>query len=381
MNTHRYTFARRSSPGRAVRRWVAFSLLAGVVQAAPSDPNTLLQQGRFREAQNGFEAMAERKPEDPRWRYNAGVAAYRAGDPATAQKHFEAATAASDLGLQQRAWYNLGNSWFEKAVQPEAEDREEALKKAAEALGAAVQLAPQDRAAAENLAGVKQFQEQLRRQEQQEQQDQDGKSDPKKDKDKDQKGQKGQKGQDGKDGKKDANQEQSENSDSEGGGKNSSGKEQASKDQKSERDRQKSKEGKDQNGKKKNDPAGDKPGPNDPSKSERDLANQGTNSPAGGAKTNQTAQAGGDKGKDKSKDKNQAAGESGGIQRGEGSEPAGAEGEAVQVAQDGEKMTVVQARQMLDAQKGSEKPIWTIIRAWGQENQAPANSSGKRRTW
>lgn len=349
--------------------------------AAPS-PNRLLQLGRFREAQQAFEAMAERQPTDPRWRYNAGVAAFKAGDAATAQKHFEAATAAPDLDLQRKAWYNLGNAAFSLATAPGAEETEKTLQAAAEAFGAALQLDPKDHAASENLSAVRQFAEELKKQ--QEQQSQEGDSDSKDSKDKkgqdkkDQKnqpGQKGQKGQKGKQGQ-DSPKESPENAedDSSQDPNEKSDQEQASKskDSKKPKDskgKQNSADARDGDSKK--DPAGDD--------AQKQQAAQPTNSPAGGSPTNQLSQAGSDK--EKEKDKGKAGAKPSDIQRAGGNEAAGAEGDAGESLEEDTRMTVVQAQQMLDSQKGAEKPIWTLVRGWGQDKPEGAKSSGRRKNW
>src|SRR5437899_10304318 len=44
--------------------------------------------------------------------YNAGVTAYRSNDFSSAATTFEQATASPDRALQQRAFYNLGNTTF-----------------------------------------------------------------------------------------------------------------------------------------------------------------------------------------------------------------------------------------------------------------------------
>lgn len=342
-------------------------------RGAGADPATLLQQGKFREAQAAYEALAEQNPQDTRLRYNAGVAAFRSGDTTTAQKYFEAATSATDLDLQQRAWYNLGNAWFQQASAPETEDREATLKKAEEAFSAAAQLTPQDTAATDNLAAVKKLAEELRKQQEQSQdpQSQDGQKDPKKDKG--QKGQKGQKGKNGKSGKGDQDNSQSEKSDdaksdpAKPDGEKPPAPDPAGKSPQSKPGEEKKSDGKS------DDSASAGKDKKKSEEAQRNQANRSTNSPANGSKTNQTAQAG-----DKAKDK---TGDQSGIQRGEGSDAAGAEGQAAQAATDGERMTVMQAQQMLDAQKGSEKPIWTLIRGWGQENQPTPNTSVRRKSW
>ena len=349
--------------------------LSAPARAAQPNPQVLLQEGRNDEAKVGFETMANRHPDDARWRYNAGVAAFRAGDAATAQRHFEAATAASDLALQQRAWYNLGNAWFQLANAPDAEDREATLRKSEEAFEAAAQLTPQDRHATENLAAVRKLAEELRKQQdqQQPQQDPQKQKDPKSKDSKNQKS-KNQKGQKGQDGKSEKSDDASQDPDAEQASKpgdTSSPKDQAKKDRKK-NPSQDPKSGERGSEKDKDQEKGQQP----------DVAQQPTNAPSAGNRTNQTAQAGKDRDKDKGKDKGKSAAEAdkGGIQRGEGSDAPGAEGQA-SMAEAAERMTVVQAQQMLDAQKGSEKPIWTLVRNWGQENTAPPSGSNRKKSW
>lgn len=334
-------------------------LPAATVQAVTPTPQALLREGRNDEARVALEAMANRHPDDPRWRYNAGVAAFRAGDAATAQRHFEAVTAASDLALQQRAWYNLGNSWFQLANAQEAEDREGTLRKAEEAFEAAAQLAPQDRNATENLAAVRKLAEELKKQQQQQEQESSDK-DPQKNKQKqkdprksqDQKNSK-QKGDKDQKDPQEGQQGQDNPSDSADGKSGDKSKDQAKKDRK--------KPG--------------EPGAKKDPETSPDVAHSPTNAPSSGSRTNQTAQAGKDREKEKGKD-----GDKGGIQRGEGSDAPGAEGQA-STAEVAERMTVMQAQQMLDAQKGSEKPIWTLVRNWGQENTPPPSGSNRRKSW
>lgn len=350
---------------------LVITLLQSPGWGAAPNPNRLLQLGRFREAQQAFEAMAERQPDDPRWRYNAGVAAFKAGDAATAQKHFEAATAAPDLDLQRKAWYNLGNAAFSQATAPGAEETEKTLQSAAEAFGAALQLDPKDHAASDNLSAVKQFAEELKKQ--QEQQSQEGDSKDSKDKkgqdQKDQKnqagqkGQKGQKGKQGQDSPKDSPENAEDDSSQDPNQKPDQDQASKSKD---------SKKPKDSKGKQNS--ADSREGD-----SQKEQAAQPTNAPAGGSPTNQLSQARGDKEKDQEKGK--AGAKPSDIQRAGGNEAAGADSVAGESLEEDTRMTVVQAQQMLDSQKGAEKPIWTLVRGWGQDKPEGAKSSGRRKNW
>jgi len=91
--------------------WLAFSL----VWSAQASPRTALrdyEEGHYKAAQREYEHLLENKPTDARLRFNAGVAAYQAGNYADAARHFHATLASPDLQLQEQAYYNLGNALF-----------------------------------------------------------------------------------------------------------------------------------------------------------------------------------------------------------------------------------------------------------------------------
>lgn len=75
------------------------------------------EKGRFKEAQQEYERLAEQHPDDPRYRYNAGTAAYRAGRYDQATNELNAAILSQDPQLLERAYYNLGNTHFRLAQQ------------------------------------------------------------------------------------------------------------------------------------------------------------------------------------------------------------------------------------------------------------------------
>ncbi|HOK76464.1 MAG TPA: VWA domain-containing protein [Verrucomicrobiota bacterium] len=99
----------------------AILLVAGLFTRTAAADNALraYEAGRFKEAQREYQKLLNRNPKDPRLRFNAGTAAYRAGDLAAATNELFQATLSSDPALLQRAYYNLGNAKYRIGEQAE----------------------------------------------------------------------------------------------------------------------------------------------------------------------------------------------------------------------------------------------------------------------
>jgi Ca-activated chloride channel family protein len=92
---------------------VVLLLLPAVALGSPSRALRDYKSGKFNEAQKEFERLAaEDKKGDARFIFNAGTAAYRATNYDAAIKCFTAALNASDVKLQQAAYFNMGNAQF-----------------------------------------------------------------------------------------------------------------------------------------------------------------------------------------------------------------------------------------------------------------------------
>ena len=157
---------------------------AGARAASADSALDAYEKGDFARARAGFEKLAKERPDDPRYRFNAGDAAYRMRDFTNAAAHFESALASPDLKLQQGAYYNLGNARYligEQAKDPQSKLQawQQSLTNFSSALG----LDPKDTNAASNLAYMRQRVEELMKQMPPPQQQQQ-KGDKDKDKDK-----------------------------------------------------------------------------------------------------------------------------------------------------------------------------------------------------
>jgi len=153
------------------------------VEASPAGARRDFLAGRYKEAQEEYARLAETKPGDPRLRYNAGAAAYRAGAFDEAAEHFTAALRAEDVNLQQQAYYNLGNTFYRAGDgKDELAEKISAWEQAVKHYEAAHQLKADDADAKFNHDLVKKKLEELKKQQQQQQQQQPNQSqDEKKD--------------------------------------------------------------------------------------------------------------------------------------------------------------------------------------------------------
>ena len=125
-----------------------------------------LAEGKEKEADVALERVMEKGvPEDQRLHFNAGAAAYKTGDLGTALEHFATAALAPDLKLQEQACYNLGNTLYRQGERTaEANQKIAAWEKAVQSYENATHLDAQDADAKYNLDLVKKKLEELKQQ-------------------------------------------------------------------------------------------------------------------------------------------------------------------------------------------------------------------------
>ena len=156
--------------------------------ALPQTAEQAYQHGEFAKSQNEYSAAAAKEPTKTELQFNAGSAAYKAGDLAQAATAFQNSLHTEQVPMQQGAYYNLGNTQFRLGQKTEKSNPKETIEtwgKAVSSYDAALQIEPGDLQAKHNRDLVKNKIEQLKKQEdqkKQQQQDQkqpDQKSDPK----------------------------------------------------------------------------------------------------------------------------------------------------------------------------------------------------------
>jgi Ca-activated chloride channel family protein len=127
------------------------------------------------QASEYYRQRLEKSPNDPELHYNFGTAAYKNNMQDDAIEAFTKALKSNNVELQKKAYYNRGNSYFQKGAEAQQADPETALnqwKQAINSLESALQLDPDDADAGHNLEVIKKRLEELEEQHQQNQQTQ-----------------------------------------------------------------------------------------------------------------------------------------------------------------------------------------------------------------
>jgi Ca-activated chloride channel family protein len=345
------------------------ALLAGVASAhavTPQSAEQAYQKGDFAKAEQEYAATAAKQPAKAELRFNAGSAAYKAGDYAKAATGFEQSLKTEQVPVQEGAYYNLGNTQYRLGQKTEKENPQETIKtweQAVKSYDAALQIAANDTEAKHNRDLVQRKIEELKKQEEQKKQDNKEQKDQSKDQ------------QQNKDQKSDSKDSKGDSKDQKAGDKDQ---QKDSKEQKDEAKDNKS-AGKDQKNEQKDSKSGEQK-KQDESKSQQADAKKDE-------QKDQKADAKPQPGEDK-KDQQQADAKSGkGDQpkpvnaeqkpsqgkaeaaNGEKPEDAQAQAAADQAREPGQ-MSREEAKQLLDALKGDERKV-PAISARGRADTNP----------
>lgn len=159
--------------------WLAVFLLPHLGWASAAGALRDYQNGHFDKAWSEYERLLKKRPDDARLALNAGTAAYRNGKLDEAATLLSKAATAPDLTLQQRAYYNRGNTRFRQGqseTSPQA--RQQLWEKSLGDFDSALKLNAQDADAKHNYEFVKQQLEQLKQQQKQQQQQNQQQSKP-----------------------------------------------------------------------------------------------------------------------------------------------------------------------------------------------------------
>ena len=171
---------RLARPSSATKAAMVSSLLIALgcvssARGATADALKDYNSGNYPRAYEKFSRMAEEQKDD-RQHFNAGTAAYKSGEFEKARDHFAASTMAEDLSIQQRSYFNMGNTLFRMGAKAEdPEDREALWEDAIKGFKQSLELEKTDGDAKANLQFVEKQLELLKKQMEQ-QQSQDGKS-------------------------------------------------------------------------------------------------------------------------------------------------------------------------------------------------------------
>jgi Ca-activated chloride channel family protein len=187
--------------------------------ASPTTAEAAYQKGDFVTAQKEYTAAAQTNAKQPELEFNAGAAAYKAGQFPVAAAAFQKSLVANPsadpqrLATQESAYYNLGNTLYRTGQKTERSKPEETIKtweQAVKTYDAALQLKAKDADAQYNRDFVQKKLDALKKQQQQKKQGEKDQQD-KQDQKQDQQNQSGQKPDDKPQQKSDQSQQAGQN--------------------------------------------------------------------------------------------------------------------------------------------------------------------------
>jgi len=164
--------AQAAAPAVMVAVGVALTTFAGPAHASASEAEKSYLRGDFARADTEYEASARKRPTEAKLQFNVGAAAYKSGDFKTATTAFQSAIKTGAPLVQQRAYYNLGNTEYrvgQQAQQPQSQTTIEHWQTAVKSYDAALQMQPGDADAKFNRDLVQRKLAQLQQQEAQKQ--------------------------------------------------------------------------------------------------------------------------------------------------------------------------------------------------------------------
>ncbi len=157
---------------------------AASVKESVRQGNRLYRQGQFEDSLKMFQEALRKEPESDIVNFNTGTALYKQKHYDEAVDHFQKAILSNDTVLRERAYYNLGNSFYRSGIAKEKTDINTAIARLQESLkhlASALALDKNDQDAQYNYDFVSKELERLRKeqqkQQQQSQQDQNGPKD------------------------------------------------------------------------------------------------------------------------------------------------------------------------------------------------------------
>jgi Ca-activated chloride channel family protein len=153
----------------------ALTAMASSAQASPQSAEQAYKKGDFSTAEKQYEQAAEQHPQTAPLQFNLGASAYKSGEYDTALPAFQKALETDQVGVQQQAYYDMGNTQYRLGQKTEKSAPQETIKTWQDALqsyDAALKLKPDDGDAKFNRDFVQKKLDQLQKQQPQKKQDQ-----------------------------------------------------------------------------------------------------------------------------------------------------------------------------------------------------------------
>jgi len=155
---------------------VTANAAAGSVRSNVDEGNDLYWQGQFDAAIEKYDQAIDDPKERPEPKFNKANSLYKLEDIQKAiELYKQVAASSSDQKIAADAKYNLGNSFLQKAMKGQQAEPGKTLEDVKTSIGYfrdALDMAPDNAKAAQNIEAAKAFYKQLKQQQQEQQQDQ-----------------------------------------------------------------------------------------------------------------------------------------------------------------------------------------------------------------
>jgi Ca-activated chloride channel family protein len=177
------TIRRRVWRGKKVTEATAIILLLSLnigTKAFCSRGEEAFEQGDYLQASEYYREKLEKSPNDPELHYNYGTAAFKNNMYDDAIEAFTKALKSDNIELQEKAYYNRGNSYYQKGVESQQADPKATVsqwKQALSSLQSALELDPDEADARHNHEIIKKRLEELEKQQQQNQENEQNQQD------------------------------------------------------------------------------------------------------------------------------------------------------------------------------------------------------------
>jgi len=162
--------AKASSAGSSATKAAALITLflwPALAWAGPGKALKQYQDGRYDRALEEYQRSLKSNPDDPRLHFNAGAAAFQNEYYEQALAHLNSALVTQEVPLQQRAYYNIGNTQFRLGeAEQEPQKKQPLWEQAIRSYESALKLDPKDADAEFNRDLVKRKLEELKQQQQ-----------------------------------------------------------------------------------------------------------------------------------------------------------------------------------------------------------------------
>ena len=162
----------KARPTAAIIGVLALMASLSVAHASPQSAEQAYKKGDFTDAEKQYEQATEQRPQVAPLQFDLGAAAYKSNDYDKALPAFQGALKTDQVGVQQRAYYNIGNTQYrlgQKTEQSSPEDTIKTWQAAVQSYDAALHLDAQDGDARFNRDFVEKKLEQLQKQQKQNQ--------------------------------------------------------------------------------------------------------------------------------------------------------------------------------------------------------------------